>query len=228
LGVDLVATLARTRLFSLFPTDELEGLAPALRLRTFAKGSYVFHEGDPGTSIFVVHSGQIKISRMGRGGEEVVFACLLPGDFFGELALFDTSAIRTADAQALELTECVALGREPFLSFVEAHPRLIRALVSAFGEYLRRADEAFADAAFIDIPARVAGKLLDLSETHGVTTPAGRRIRVRLSQRTLAGMVAASRESVNRALRRFELRGDIIQKDGFITVVRPAALRKRS
>ena len=51
---------------------------------------------------------------------------------------------------------------------------------------------------------------------------------MRLSQRTLAGMVAASRENVNRALRRFETRGDILQEAGSITIVRPGELRKRS
>ena len=226
--MDRVALLARTALFKAFPPHELEGLGPALKLRTFRKGSYVFHEGDPGSSLFIVQSGQVKISRMGRGGDEVVFAILLPDDLFGELALFEPAAIRTADAEAVEATECVALGREPFLAFLEAHPRLIRPLVHALSGYLRQVDEAFADAAFVDIPARVARKLLELAETHGEKTPVGRRIGMRLSQRTLAGMVAASRENVNRALRRFQIRGDILQEAGFITVLRSGELRKRS
>jgi DNA-binding GntR family transcriptional regulator len=51
---------------------------------------------------------------------------------------------------------------------------------------------------------------------------------MRLTQRTLAGMVAASRENVNRALSRLTSRGDILQEAGYITIVRPAELRKRS
>ena len=142
--------------------------------------------------------------------------------------LFDPNSVRTADAQAVEPTECVTLGREAFLAFLDAHPKLIRNLVAVIGRYLDRVDDAFAEAAFVDIPARVARKLLDLAETHGQSTPAGVRIGMRLSQRTLAGMVAASRENVNRALRRFETRGDILQEAGSITIVRPGELRKRS
>src|SRR6059058_5723917 len=127
-GVDPVGVLARTPLFDGFPADELETLAPALKLRAFPKGSYLFHEGDAGALLFVVQAGQVKIARMGRTGEEAVYAVLLPGDVFGELALFDPNSVRTADAQAVEPTECVTLGREAFLAFLDAHPKLIRNL----------------------------------------------------------------------------------------------------
>ena len=226
--VDPVGVLARTALFQGFPAAELEALAPALKVRTFAKGSYVFHQGDPAAALFVVQSGQVKISRMGRTGEEAVYAVLVPGDILGELALFETSSVRTADAQAVERTECVTLGRDPFLRFLEEHPALIRILIRTIARYLDLVDDAFAAAAFVDIPARVARKLLELGETHGRKTPAGVRIDMRLSQRVLAGMVAASRENVNRALRRFEAHGDIVQEAGTITIVHPAELRKRS
>lgn len=62
----------------------------------------------------------------------------------------------------------------------------------------------------------------------GHQTPEGFRIDVRLSQRTLASMVSASRENVNRALHRFTERGDIRQDRGVITILRPAELRKRA
>ncbi len=226
--MERVATLARTALFRGLPHQELEPLAPALKVRTFARGSTIFHEGDPGNVLYILQSGQVKISRMGRGGDEAVFAILLPGDIFGELALFDEDAARTADAQAMELTECLTLGREPLLTFLEKHPAAMRHLVQQLSGYIRRRDEQFAEAAFLDIPGRVAKTLLDLSESRGERTPAGTRIQMRLSQRTLAGMVAASRENVNRALARFTAHGDLKQEGGYITIVRPAELRKRA
>jgi CRP-like cAMP-binding protein len=226
--MDAVALLGRVSLFAGFSNQELEPLAAAARLRTFPKAAYIFHEGDPGNTLFVIRSGQVKIARIGPGGEEVVFAVLLPGDFFGEMALFDDEAYRTASAQAVLLTECLALSRELFNRFLDDHPQMARRLLRTLSLYIRRMDESLAEAAFADIPARVAGKLLELSEIQGEQTPEGIRIRTRLPQRTLAGMVGASRENVNRALRRFIVRGDIKQENGYITVVRPAELRKRS
>jgi CRP/FNR family transcriptional regulator/CRP/FNR family cyclic AMP-dependent transcriptional regulator len=226
--MDPVPVLARTPLFNGFPREELEPLAPAVKPRTFARGSYVFHEGDPGNALFIIQSGQVKISRMGHGGEEAVFVILLAGDSFGEMSLFGERAVRSADAQAMELTECLTLAREPFVAFLERHPALMQHMIVVLSGYIRRLDDTFTEAAFLDIPGRVAKKLLDLAEQHGEKTPEGIRIGMRLSQRTLAGMVAASRENVNRALARFLAHGDIQHEGGFITIRRPAELRKRS
>src|SRR5919198_3628198 len=112
--MDAVALLGRVSLFAGFSPQELEPLAAAARLRTFPKGSYIFHEGDPGNTLFVIRSGQVKIARIGPGGEEVVFAVLLPGDFFGEMALFDEDAFRTASAQAEQLPESLPASRQLF------------------------------------------------------------------------------------------------------------------
>jgi CRP/FNR family transcriptional regulator/CRP/FNR family cyclic AMP-dependent transcriptional regulator len=97
-----------------------------------------------------------------------------------------------------------------------------------FSRIIRSADQGLAEAAFLDIPGRVARKLLDLADSHGEDSPQGRRIKIRLPQRTLAGMVGASRENVNRALARLSDHGDIAVESGHIIVLRPAELRKRT
>src|ERR1700694_3798875 len=103
--MDLVAVLAESALFSGMPRHDLETLAPAARSRTFRKGSYIFREGDAGNALYVIQRGQIKISRTGRGGEEAVYAILVPGDSFGEIALLSGDAARAAGAHASEPTQ---------------------------------------------------------------------------------------------------------------------------
>jgi CRP/FNR family transcriptional regulator/CRP/FNR family cyclic AMP-dependent transcriptional regulator len=225
---DGVRLLASTTLFRGFSEQELEPLASRLQPRNFPRGAYVFREGDPGHTLYVVAAGQVKIAHLGRQGEEIVFALLTTGDTFGELALFDEESTRTADAQATEPTDCLALNREPFMNFAQSHPGLMRHVIKVLSVYLRRADEALGEAAFLDISGRVAKKLLDLAESHGKPTKDGVRIGMRVTQQTLAGMIGASRENVNRAVSRFVARGDIAQDAGTITILRAAELRKRS
>jgi CRP/FNR family transcriptional regulator, cyclic AMP receptor protein len=227
-GMDPVGALAASTLFKGVPGEELEALAPATSARTFRKNSYIFRQGDVGNALYVIRRGQVKISRMSRGGDEAVFTVLTPPDSFGEIALLSGKSERTADAQAMELTECVSVAREPFLSFLDRHPAMSRALIEALARYLQQMDENLAEIAFLDIGGRVARKLLDLGHSHGHQTSDGIRIDLRLSQRTFASMVAASRENVNRALRHFAERGDIRQEGGRITILRPAELRKRA
>jgi CRP/FNR family transcriptional regulator, cyclic AMP receptor protein len=226
--MDPIAVLAESTLFKALPRADLEALVPAARSRTFKKGSYIFRQGDVGNALFVIRRGQVKISRMGRGGEEAVFAILTAGDSFGEIALLSGDAERTADAQAMELTECLSVSREPFLAFLDRHPAMMTSLIQTLARYVQQVDESLAEIAFLDIGGRVARKLLDLAQSHGHQTPDGIRIEMRLSQRTLASMVAASRENVNRALHRLTVQGDIRQEGGLITILRPAELRKRA
>jgi CRP/FNR family transcriptional regulator, cyclic AMP receptor protein len=226
--VDPIAQLARSPLFSGIAYADLEPLARSLRVRHYGRGSYLFNEGDPGSALFILVAGQVKISRIGRGGDEVVFAVLVPGDVFGELAMFDERGERTADAQATEPSECVTIERNALLDFLSSRPALMRHLLSILSSYIRRKDDAFAEVAFLDIPGRVAHKLLELADTRGQPTPDGVRIGIRLSQRTLAGMVAASRENVNRALSRLVAEGAIRQENGWVTILRPELLRRRT
>jgi CRP/FNR family transcriptional regulator, cyclic AMP receptor protein len=226
--VDPVEVLRRSALFEGVAAAELETLVPDLHRRSFAAGSHIFREGDAGTHLYVILSGEVKIARSGPGGAEVVFAVLMPGDLFGELALLEDDALRTADAVAMEATECLALERKALNSFLDAQPERLWHLVRFLSGYVRRKDESFAEVAFLDIQGRVARKLLELARTHGEPATGGTRIRVRVSQRTLAGMVAARRENVNRALSSFAAQGDISIEGGYITVLDPAALRRRS
>jgi CRP/FNR family transcriptional regulator len=226
--VDPVAVLQRSALFDGLDTSELESLVPDLHRRSFDVGAHVFREGDLGQHLYVILKGEVKIARAGPGGAEVVFAVLLPGDMFGELALLEEGAVRTADAVAVEPTDCLTLERRALIAFLDSHPERVWHLVRSLSAYIRRKDESFAEVAFLDIQGRVARKLLELARTHGEPVAGGIRIKVRISQRTLAGMVAARRENVNRTLSRFAALGDISIARGYITVLDASALRRRS
>src|SRR5215472_5566335 len=124
-GVDPIALVASTRLFKTVPADRLETLRPHLKTQAYTRGAYIFHEGDLGHRLFVIEAGEVKISRLRKVGEEAVFSILVAGDVFGELALFDSDSARTADAQAIEPTQCLTLPREPFIDFLRSQPDLL-------------------------------------------------------------------------------------------------------
>jgi CRP/FNR family transcriptional regulator len=223
-----LSLLARSVLFGGVPPEQLEELRPALRRRGFGRGACLFQEGDPGSHLYVIMSGQVQISRTRPSGDEVVLALLGPGEVFGELALLKDSAVRSADARALEATSCLTLDRSALNAFLDTHPETLHRLLSALIDSIVRRDDAFADLASLDISGRLARTLLDLAERHGTLTHDGSVISLRMSQRTLAGMVAASREKVNRALMRFTDLGVIRQDRGHMVILKPSELRRRA
>lgn len=74
--------------------------APAIR--HYPDGTVLFKEGDRADGMFIVRSGHVRVFR-GRGDSEVTLDVLKPGEFFGEMALFEDSP-RSASAQTVGAT----------------------------------------------------------------------------------------------------------------------------
>ena len=79
---------------------------------SFGAGEAVFHENDESDSMFVILSGEIRISSRSKDGE-VVLAVLKPCDFFGEIAMF-TGVHRTTDAIAQTDSRLITLNTGHF------------------------------------------------------------------------------------------------------------------
>src|SRR5216684_7488172 len=158
--------LSQVPLFAELATDRIHELAQIVRRRTYHRGETIFHKGDPGNGLYILTGGQVKIVLPSETGEEAVLAMLEPGEFFGELALFDGQP-RSATVVAVQNTEVLVLHRDDFMSFVGRNPEVVSALFAALSRRLRDADEMIEDAIFLDVPGRLAKRLLDLAEKHG-------------------------------------------------------------
>src|SRR5207237_10917479 len=171
--MDSVALLSRTVLCQGIPAEALEPLAPAISERSYRAGSYIFHEGDPATVLYIIVRGQVKISRVGSGGAEAVFTVLLPGDSFGELTIFEDQPVRTMDAEAMVPTRCVVLERQAVMAFLQDNPQADKHLIKELIGHIRRMDATFSEHAFHDFPGLVARKPLDLAPAHRPKYPNG-------------------------------------------------------
>jgi len=223
-----VALLAATPLFAVLPAEELNQLARTTRTRSYQRGEVIFRKDDAGYTLYIVVSGAVKISVSSYEGDEIILAIFTTGQFFGEMALFDEEP-RSADAEAIEPTEVLTVQRDDLIQVLERRPRIaIIQLLKVLGQRIRATDELLQDAAFLDIPARLAKRLLDLAEQHGEATPQGVRINLRLTQQDLASMIGARRENVNRALAYYQSRGWLAKSRGYFTIMNQAALRHRA
>lgn len=226
-GQDHIDYLSQVGLFADLDAPTLRGIAAHLRRRAFSAGEVIFHRGDPGEVMYVIRAGKVKIALTSPDGQEVSLALLGPGEYFGELALLDGQP-RSADAEALEAAETYWLRRSDFISAVMHHPAIAIQVMTVLARRLRTTDEMVQDLLFLDVHGRVAKKLIDLTQTHGVRTPEGIRIEMRLTQGELAAMVGASRESVNKVMGYLTAKGYIHTDRHRTTVARLAELRHRA
>jgi CRP/FNR family cyclic AMP-dependent transcriptional regulator len=86
---DLKAFLIATPFFGGLSDASLDLLVSMLVERRFDVGATVVAEGEPGRSMFIVHSGKLVVSKLGDSGRVIRMAGLEPGDFFGEMTLIE-------------------------------------------------------------------------------------------------------------------------------------------
>lgn len=219
--------LGGTPLFGGLNADALADLAASAVHRRYRKGAVVFVQGERGTRCYVILSGTVKISAYHRDGREVVLAVLGPGDIFGELSLFD-EAERSADATVIEEAELISLDRDGINGIVMRHPQVGLALLQGLSRRLRTTNDAFQDIAFFDVTGRVARRLADLAQAHGTPEDGGVVIDIPVSQESLANMVGATRESVNKSLAGLTRRGLVARKGRRYLIPDVDALRARA
>jgi CRP-like cAMP-binding protein len=166
----------------------------------------VLSQGDPGDALFLIGEGQLKVAVFGEDGREVILSVLSAGGLFGEMSLLDDEP-RSAHVIAMTDSVLFQLRREDFRARVRASPDLALALLRELSRRLRRADDAIAGLALLDVNGRIATLLLDLAREEG--GEGGSRITRRLTHATIGQMVGASRETVSRTMRSLALQGVI-------------------
>jgi CRP/FNR family cyclic AMP-dependent transcriptional regulator len=198
--------LGKLPLFAALDDDANVALRVAMRHENFSRGDVIFDEGDPGTKLFAVIEGKVKLARTAPDGRENLQAVLGPGEMFGELSLFDPKP-RTAGAVALTDTVLASLAHEELRPWITGRPEVAVQLLQALAQRLRRTNDVLADLVFSDVPSRVAKALLGLADRFGQPTNEGIHVAHDLTQEELAQLVGASRETVNKALADFSARG---------------------
>jgi len=194
-----VESLRRCALFAHVAQDGLRTIAGQMRRRRFRRNEVIFHQGDIGDSLQVVASGAVKIVLPSTEGDEAIIASLHAGDFFGELALLD-GAPRSTTATALEMTETLALPREQFLRLLDDDPQIVRALLHALAEELRRLTGHVEELHFLDLAGRLSMRLARLARDADPNAHGRAELNWPFTQSDLAAMIGGTRQSVNKLL----------------------------
>ena len=223
----MVEPVVDSPLFAGLDPQEARSVLDSLLRVHVPRGDVLFHEGEPGDTLYVIQSGKVKLGRRSSDGRENLLAILGPGELIGELSLFDPRP-RTASAIAVTEGRLAALSHSDLWPFLKGHPEIGIHLLRALAQRLRRTNEIMADLVFTDVPGRVAKALLDLAERFGQPTENGLHVHHDLTQEELAQLVGASRETVNKALADFAQRGWLRIEARAVQVLDIERLRKRS
>lgn len=195
--------------------EQIAQLTQRATTRTYPKGAIIVSEGDEGSSLFVIQSGSVKAFLSDENGKEVVLSTQGPGEYFGEMALFDDEP-RSASVMALEPCKLLIISKAQLREAMKDDPEIAFALLKGLARRGRALTENVRTLALFDVFGRLVKTLYLLAEEQdGVHV-----IDQRLTQQELANRIGASREMVSRIMHDLAEGGYISVKGKRITILK--------
>ena len=154
-----IEALSKTNLFRHLDLTQLQNLVSSASEQVFPSDYEVLREGEPGTSVFIILSGAVRIvEAVAEGPESMFLTEMRAGDLFGEIG-FLRNGPRSATVVTLERTRCLVLAQKEFLETLDSSPTLSIALLRVLAGRLADANRLLARYApdpLTDLPRRRA------------------------------------------------------------------------
>lgn len=132
----MIELLKRVSIFEGAAPDLLSEVARSLRPVSVKRGEVVCQMGEPGSCLFLIRNGQVRVSVSEGEDQEVTLGYLGPGDYFGEMSLLTGEPV-SANVTATVQTELSALQGERFRALCDENPILYRGICRTLSHRLR-------------------------------------------------------------------------------------------
>ena len=185
--------------------------------RKYPNKTTIIHEGDKCETLYYIVSGSVSVILEDDEGKEAVITYLNPGDFFGEMGLFEDHENRSACVRTKTECEIAEITYPSFNAYTRQHPEILYTIGQQMAHRLRNTTKRVADLSFLDVTGRIASILLELSkQPDAMTHPEGMQIKI--TRQEIGRIVNCSREMAGRVLKDLEDQG-LIEVHGKTIVV---------
>ena len=205
--------------------QELEELERGAVTRRYARGEMIFAPTQSPHSVYLLHSGLVRIYRLSECGGETSFGYVATGEVFGELPAFGDYS-RESFAQAVRTSQVWKIPRENFQRALKARSALAIQVTKQIGDRLKKVESRVEDLVFRNVRTRVARMLGELADDFGCEENGHRVIDIPITQSELATLVGATRQTVNQTLRELSHEGLIGRDNRRIGLLQPEQLQR--
>lgn len=213
-----LSVLTAVELFRNVSARDMDRISRLCVDRHYAAKTTIFARGDPGDSLFLLKEGVVKICSVSEKGGETILLILKQDAIFGELLFSE----ETRCLMAIAGTDVVVtiLSRENFREILRSVPSVAENFIRLLSRRLSKVERGFAEFGHTWSYDRLAQVLLQLADEHGIDTPAGTKISLRVTHEDLAKLIGTTRETATTQINRFRRRGFLKREGRFFLVNR--------
>ncbi len=200
--------IAESELFGGLSPEHLDEIVNIAVTKNYKRGETIFFEGDPGDGFYMVAAGKVKIFKSSFSGKEQILHIFGKGEPFGEVPVFHGHPF-PANATALEKTSLIFFPRKRFVELVYTMPALVMNMLAVLSMRLRRFAAQIENLSLKEVPARLAGYLLYLSDEQNSPD----QVELEISKGQLASLLGTIPETLSRIFAKMSDEG-LIKVDG--------------
>ncbi|MDR4316374.1 Crp/Fnr family transcriptional regulator [Niallia circulans] len=179
---------------------EIKKITDVVHHKLFKKGEMIIEEGDISTSLYIIHSGKVKLSKLTIQGKEQIVHLLTTGDFFGESNLFHDDMVMNLSCHALEDTKICVLKKQDFDQIMLSNPEISFKLLKTITKRLSHTEDLARTLATKDPEVRIADMLLEFCEKFGTEHQNTVLITLPITREEVSSYVGLTRETISRKL----------------------------
>lgn len=195
-------------LFKGLPENDTDKIKKIATLNQYAKGAPIFTEGDDANGFYIVVKGSVKIFKLSIEGKEQILHIFGPGEPFGEVPVF-TGKSFPANAQAIKKSTLIFLSRNSFVDLITRTPSISLNMLAILSMRLRQFTVQVENLSLKEVPGRLAGYLLLLSEEQ--KDP--QKVTLTISKGQLASLLGTIPETLSRIFTKMSS-GNLIRVNG--------------
>jgi CRP-like cAMP-binding protein len=204
--------------FASLPPNDVRQMAAASEVRKAARGAPIFREGHPGEGLFIVRTGEVKLTKSGKDGREQILYLARPGRAIIEGARFD-SGTYPASGVAMRAASAVLIPNEVLWSLGQQSPALLKSVINLRAHRSDRSLALISDLSLRTVPARLASFLCTLVARRTSKGEDPTNLVRDLTTETVAGRLGTVREEISRGLAYLEREGALKVSPDLIEVV---------
>lgn len=207
----LIESIKAIKLFSQLTNEELQDILTKLSIKKFKKGDVVLYHEDVNDYMYVILSGEARVSRSTDDGREMVVAVCRAGEYFGEMSLLDgqtTSATVTATRESV----IAIISRSNFHYLIHSNKKVLDNLLSTLCKRVRGSTETIQMLNYNEAPKRLEMLFSQLAKKYGRQgggTESGVIVEIKLTHQDIADMTGLTRQTITRVIDEWKNNGDI-------------------
>ncbi|WP_138417426.1 Crp/Fnr family transcriptional regulator [Aquibacillus sediminis] len=204
------ACVSLVPIFNHLEEDQMDEIMVTAQSVSYKKGEMIYRAGEESDSLYIVNNGKIRIYRLSESGKEQLVRILNPGDFTGELALFNETT-HESYAEAIEAmvdTGVCLIKRSDLQAFLLKYPSISLKILNEFSSRLDQSEKLTTQFATEKVETRIALFLAECLEQND----SSHTFELPMTKKNLASYLGTTPETISRKIHELEEQGYIKQK----------------